>query len=239
MCSPSLSCFFCLLVGLVFHLSPHVHVEVDSHLGWKVSRKLWWHYWFNGQEFEQTRADSEGQGSRVYCSPWGHRVGHHRETEQQLAFGGAHLYQFLHPLCISPPHHPVSSFSFVTSGGLGLLLSRPCFMDLSPPRHCFYSKSTVCLLFTLCLSWKSLFGLPRVSDSSASHMWDYLGSSDKLHEVKGKGEAPLSPLGLGWRLNKSQTFLRVSASSSLGACSSQLRVAYEFYHPDVESQDEG
>ena len=118
-------------------------------------------------------------------------------------------------------------------------LSRPCFMDLSPPGHCIYSESSVRLLVPLCLSWKSLFGLPRVSDSSASHMWDCLGSSDKLHEVKGKGEAPLSPLGLGWRLNKSQTFLQVNASSPLGACSSQLRVAYEFYHPDVESRDEG
>ena len=87
-----------------------------------MSRKLWWHYRVNGQEFEQTRADSEGQGSLVCCSPWGHRVGHHRETEQQSAFGGAHLYRFLHPLCALPPRHPVSSFSFVTSRGLGLRL---------------------------------------------------------------------------------------------------------------------
>ena len=24
-------------------------------------------------EFEQTQGDSEGQGSLVYCSPWGHK----------------------------------------------------------------------------------------------------------------------------------------------------------------------
>ena len=32
-----------------------------------------WHHWFNGHEFEQTPADSEGQGNQVCCSPWGHK----------------------------------------------------------------------------------------------------------------------------------------------------------------------
>ena len=36
-----------------------------------------------GHEFEQTPGDSEGQGSLVCSSPWGHRVGHHLATEQQ------------------------------------------------------------------------------------------------------------------------------------------------------------
>ena len=27
----------------------------------------------NGQEFEQTQGDSEGQGSLACCSPWGHK----------------------------------------------------------------------------------------------------------------------------------------------------------------------
>ena len=30
-----------------------------------------WHHWLNGHEFEQTPADSEGQGSLACCSPWG------------------------------------------------------------------------------------------------------------------------------------------------------------------------
>ena len=30
-----------------------------------------WHHQFNGQEFEQTLGDDEGQGSLVCCSPWG------------------------------------------------------------------------------------------------------------------------------------------------------------------------
>ena len=30
-----------------------------------------WHHQLNGHEFEQTPGDSEGQGSLVWCSPWG------------------------------------------------------------------------------------------------------------------------------------------------------------------------
>ena len=33
-----------------------------------------WHHRFNGHEFEQIPGESEGQGSMVYCSPWGHEV---------------------------------------------------------------------------------------------------------------------------------------------------------------------
>ena len=32
-----------------------------------------WHHWLNGDEFEQTPGDSEGQGSLAYCSPWDRR----------------------------------------------------------------------------------------------------------------------------------------------------------------------
>ena len=35
-----------------------------------------YHHQFNGQEFEQTLGDSEGQGNLARCSPWGCRVGH-------------------------------------------------------------------------------------------------------------------------------------------------------------------
>ena len=41
-----------------------------------------WHHWLNGQEFEQTPEDSEGQGSLACCSPWGHKeVGNDFATE--------------------------------------------------------------------------------------------------------------------------------------------------------------
>ena len=32
-----------------------------------------WHHWLNGHEFEQTLGDSEGLGSLVWCSSWGHK----------------------------------------------------------------------------------------------------------------------------------------------------------------------
>ena len=33
-----------------------------------------WHHQLNGDEFEQTLGDSEGQGSLVFYSPWGYKV---------------------------------------------------------------------------------------------------------------------------------------------------------------------
>ena len=32
-----------------------------------------WHHQLSRHEFEQTLGDSEGQGSLVFCSSWGHR----------------------------------------------------------------------------------------------------------------------------------------------------------------------
>ena len=32
-----------------------------------------WHHRLNGDEFEQTQGNSEGQGSLVCCSSWGHK----------------------------------------------------------------------------------------------------------------------------------------------------------------------
>ena len=32
-----------------------------------------WHHQLGGYEFQQTLEDSEGQGSLVCCSPWGHK----------------------------------------------------------------------------------------------------------------------------------------------------------------------
>ena len=37
----------------------------------------------NGHGFEQTPGDSEGQGSLLRCSSWGHRVEHNLVTKQQ------------------------------------------------------------------------------------------------------------------------------------------------------------
>ena len=32
-----------------------------------------WHHLVDGHELEQTPRDGEGQGSLVYCSPWGRK----------------------------------------------------------------------------------------------------------------------------------------------------------------------
>ena len=40
-----------------------------------------WHHQFKGRESEQTLGDSEGQGSLVCCSPWGHKA---LDTTEQL-----------------------------------------------------------------------------------------------------------------------------------------------------------
>ena len=47
----------------------------------RVGRERWateddmvgWHHRLNGHEVEQTPGDSEGQGSLLCCSPWGHK----------------------------------------------------------------------------------------------------------------------------------------------------------------------
>ena len=38
--------------------------------------RVGWHHQFNGHEYKQTPGNSEGPGSLVSCSLWGHRVGH-------------------------------------------------------------------------------------------------------------------------------------------------------------------
>ena len=32
-----------------------------------------WHHWLNGDELEQAAGGGDGQGSLVFCSPWGHK----------------------------------------------------------------------------------------------------------------------------------------------------------------------
>ena len=41
--------------------------------GAKEDEIVGWHHRFNGHESEQTLGDSEGQGSLVCYSPWGHK----------------------------------------------------------------------------------------------------------------------------------------------------------------------
>ena len=57
--------------------------ELREEKGTSEDKMSGWRHIFNGHEFQQTPGDSEGQGSLVCCSSWGHRVGHDLVTEQQ------------------------------------------------------------------------------------------------------------------------------------------------------------
>ena len=41
--------------------------------GAREDEMVGWHHQLNGHEFEQTPRDSEGQGSLLCYSPWGHK----------------------------------------------------------------------------------------------------------------------------------------------------------------------
>ena len=54
--------------------------DLDAGKHWGQEKKgatedetIGWHHWLNGHEFEQSLGDSEGQGSLVGYSPWGHK----------------------------------------------------------------------------------------------------------------------------------------------------------------------
>ena len=54
--------------------------ESDDRNDWGQEEKwvtedemIGWHHQLNGHEFKQTQEDSEGQGSLVCCSSWGHK----------------------------------------------------------------------------------------------------------------------------------------------------------------------
>ena len=66
-----------------------------------------WHHRLNGREFEQTPGVGDGQGSLVYCSPWG---GRGLDTTERLNNNNLKLLQnngyislcyALYPCCLS------------------------------------------------------------------------------------------------------------------------------------------
>ena len=48
-------------------------IEVNEEKGTTEDEMVGWHHGVNGQEFEQTLGDGEGQGSLACCRPWGHK----------------------------------------------------------------------------------------------------------------------------------------------------------------------
>ena len=52
--------------------NPDAEKDWRKEKGVTEDKMVGWHHRLNGHEFEQARGDSEGQGSLVCCSPWGH-----------------------------------------------------------------------------------------------------------------------------------------------------------------------
>lgn len=101
-----------------------VYVEVDSHLG---------------DSFRRLIGEQKARSGTI-SNPWLPPSPPHAPS----------LCQFLHP---DPLLRVLSLVSFChLSVPCSHALSRPCFMDLSPPLHCFCLVSTVHLLFTFILT---------------------------------------------------------------------------------------
>ena len=54
--------------------------DSDAGKDWRLEEKgmtedemVGWHHWLDGHEFEQAPGTGNGQGSLVYCSPWGRK----------------------------------------------------------------------------------------------------------------------------------------------------------------------
>ena len=64
-----------------------------------------WHHWLNRHEFEQALGDGEGQGSLVYCSPWGCKES---DTTEQLN----NYWRWSHYLIFFPHFAHTKLFNF-------------------------------------------------------------------------------------------------------------------------------
>ena len=70
--------------------NPTLEKDPDAEKDWGQDEKrategemIGWHHWLNGYDFEQTLGDSEGQGSLVFCSSWGHKESYNLATEKE------------------------------------------------------------------------------------------------------------------------------------------------------------
>ena len=59
----------------------HTKKILPPYMGMTEDEMVGWHPWVNGQEFEQTLGNGEGQGNLACCSPWGHKQSN---TTEQL-----------------------------------------------------------------------------------------------------------------------------------------------------------
>jgi len=47
--------------------------KIEGSRGTTEDEMVGWHHQLNGDEFEQTLGDGEGQERLVCCNPWGHK----------------------------------------------------------------------------------------------------------------------------------------------------------------------
>ena len=66
--------------GHMMAKSQLIEKDPDSEKDWEQEEKaatedemVGWHHWLNGHELEQAPGVTEGQGSLVCCSLWGHK----------------------------------------------------------------------------------------------------------------------------------------------------------------------
>ena len=70
--------------------SQFIGTDSDAGKDWRQEEKevtednmIGCHHWLNGHDLEQPLGDSEGPGSLVFCSLWGHKESNNLETEKQ------------------------------------------------------------------------------------------------------------------------------------------------------------
>ena len=83
--------FFIFLVN-----SEHLGKDSDARKDWRQEEKgatenemVGWHHWLNVHEFEQAQGNSEGRGSLVCCSLWGHKES---DTTEQVNREQVNIY---------------------------------------------------------------------------------------------------------------------------------------------------
>ena len=88
-------------------------------------RRRGWHHWHNGHEFEQTPGDSEGQVSRLCCSPGGCKQTQFSDWKQQLG-------DYAH-LLLSAPLYSLPRCSHLSPSYTHVLVPPP--VHLPRPSH--------------------------------------------------------------------------------------------------------